>query len=241
MNGIRRDVSLILAAFAMFVGRTVAEEATDSDARAVALAERSLDAMGGREAWERTRFLQWRFFGGRQHYWDRYTGDVRIHSDDRLVLMNVNTKRGRAWDGISEIVEPAALGDALELGFAWWVNDSYWLLMPYKMLDPGTRLRYVGPDTLSNGGTAEVVEMTFEDGTGLTPQNRYEVWFASDTHLVEQWAYYANASDPTPKFTLPWAGWQRFGDILLATKRGRDGDWDIDVPDDLPPELFTQP
>jgi hypothetical protein len=225
----------------LLLGSALPARTAEPDARAMALVERSFEAMGGHGAWDRTRYLQWRFFGGRQHFWDRYSGDVRIHSDERLVLLNVNTRRGRAWDGIAEIVDSRDLADALELGYAWWVNDSYWLTMPYKLLDPGTVLRFVGPDTLPDGRAADVVAVTFEGGTGLTPDNRYEIWFASDTHLVAQWAYFPSASDPAPRFTLPWAGWKRFGEILLATERGRDGDWEIEAPDELPSELFTQP
>ena len=38
-----------------------------------------------------------------------------------------------------------------------WINDSYWLVMPYKLLDPGVRLRHLGERTTSEGETADVL------------------------------------------------------------------------------------
>jgi hypothetical protein len=214
-----------------------------SDPEAVALAEAVLERMGGRGAWEATRWLKWDFLGRRVHHWDRYTGQVRIESDERLVLMNVRTREGRVWENGQEITGPGPLAEALDLGYAWWVNDSYWLIMPYKLLDPGVRLAYAGQSQLEDGRDARKIVLTFDEGTGLTPRNRYDVWVASDSGLVEQWAYYPDADDAEPRFVSPWAGWRWFGDpeIRLATDHGRGADWAIEVPESLPRELFEQP
>ena len=74
------------------------------------LADAVMDALGGREAWDATRFVRWNFFGSRVHHWDRYSGDVRIHrpaGTDRqgdeypemLILMNIKDGTGRVWVG----------------------------------------------------------------------------------------------------------------------------------------------
>ncbi len=235
-------VTVLLLAGA--VARAAAEPppaAPASDPRAVAVAERVLEAMGGREAWDATRYLQWNFFGRRTHAWDRVTGDVRIEADGRVTLLNVHTRAGRVFEAGVEITDPAAKAEALEAGYAQWINDSYWLLMPYKLLDPGVRLEYRGESALADGRAAELLGMTFDPGVGLTPQNRYEVWVAKDSGLVEQWAYYADAADAEPRFTLPWAGWKPFGGILLATDHGRDAPWDVAAPASLPRALFEEP
>ena len=49
-----------------------------SDAEAIRIADRVMLAMGGREAWDSTRHLRWKFFGRRLHVWDKHTGDLRI-------------------------------------------------------------------------------------------------------------------------------------------------------------------
>lgn len=241
LAGVPRSLFPLVVLAAIGVPISPAPVRGESDPRATALAESLLVALGGRDSWERTRYLRWNFRERRLHHWDRRTGDVRIESGTRLVLMNLRTRSGRAWDGGTEITEAAALTEALETGYAWWVNDSYWLVMPYKLLDPGVVLRWGGPAPLEDGRPAERIEVSFHEGTGLTPQNKYDVWIGEESGLVEQWAYYANADDPEPRFTLPWAGWKRFGEILLATDHGRGENWEISAPEELPRSVFTEP
>jgi hypothetical protein len=216
---------------------------TASDPSAVAAAQAVLQRMGGRDAWNATRYVKWRFAGRRLHRWDRVTGDVRIEADSTIVLMNVRTREGRAFRSGKEITDPAERAKALEQGYAWWVNDSYWLLMPYKLLDPGVHLHDAGPSALEDGRKAHKLVVTFDSDVGLTPRNKYDVWIADDTGLVEQWAYYPDASDDKPAFILPWAGWRTFGKppIRLATDHGRGWDWEIEVPAELPRDLFERP
>ncbi|MBZ0268943.1 hypothetical protein K8I85_12360 [bacterium] len=222
------------------LGSAPGARAAASDPRAIDVAEASLHAIGGADAWEQLRYLTWNFRGRRLHHWDRGTGDVRIESGTRLVLMNIHTKQGRAWEEGTGITDPDALREALDLGYAWWVNDSYWLIMPAKLLDPGVVLRDGGRATLPDGRAADLVTVTFES-VGLTPRNRYDVWIDAETHLVEQWAYYTDADDPEPKFTQPWTGWERFGDVLIATDHGGGEDWEVAAPETMPRALFERP
>lgn len=237
-GGVTGQGALVLLTLALSAGGSPL--AAESDTRAVELAESVLEKMGGRRAWDETRVIHWRFFGRRLHYWDRATGDVRIESDGRVVLMNLWTTFGRVWQNGAALEGPA-LRQALDEAYAWWVNDSYWFLMPYKLLDPGVNLRDGGPSPLADGRPADRLVLTFDEGVGLTPENKYDVWIARDTGLVEQWAYYPEASDAEPAFTLPWGGWKRFGEILLATEHGRGADWDVAVFDEPPPSVFETP
>ena len=91
---------------------------------------------------------------------------------------------------------------------------------------------------MEDGRMADVLEMTFGEGVGYTPENRYEVFVARDTGLVEQWSFFAKADDTEPGFTMPWSGWQPFGNIMLATGRGQDKDWAIVVGTEVPEGLF---
>lgn len=220
-------------------------EAPQTLSEAERIAESVLEAMGGREAWDSTRYITWKFFGSRQHYWDKFTGDIRIEmpesqrGPETLVLMNLNSREGRVWRGGEELLGDD-LAEALEGGWSAWVNDSYWMFMPYKLRDPGVNLTYVGEDLMEDDREADVLQLTFES-VGVTPQNKYLVYVAKDSGLVEQWSYFPTRDAVEPGFTRPWAGWQRFGNLHLATSKGRGADWDIQVPDTLPAELFTDP
>jgi hypothetical protein len=220
-----------------------------SDPRAVALADATLAAMGGRPAWDRTRYLTWRFFGKRLHVWDRYTGDVRIEYDERgggphtVVLMNLDSGKGRAFRGGAEVTDPAALSALLKKGKEAWINDSYWLIMPYKLKDSGVTLRYRGQGQMdkADGRPADILTLTFT-GVGVTPQNKYDVYIARDTGLVEQWAYYENAAAEKPDFVTPWRKWRRYGEVLLSSDRG-DGQehTGVNAPKALPASVFRDP
>lgn len=211
----------------------------DADPEARALAESVLERMGGAEAWRDTRYLQWTFFGRREHAWDRHAGRARIEDDGAVYLIDLETRRGRAWTDGEEVLDPQALEEAMDRAHAMWINDSYWMFMPYKLLDPGVVLRSAGAGELQDGRPCRWLELTFE-GVGITPENRYTVGVADDTGLVEEWSFFAEAEQTEPGFTLPWSGWKPFGAIWLATDHGRGMDWGIAVPESLPDELFSE-
>jgi hypothetical protein len=212
-------------------------DAEGSDARAIELADK---AMGGRAAWDRTRYITWRFFGGRLHVWDKWTGNHRFEEDDLVVLHNIHTHEGRAWRAGEPVVDADTLAARLDRAHAAWINDAYWLVMPYKLKDSGVTLTYVEEGMTEEGLPAHIVELTFRD-VGRTPQNRYRVWLDIHTGLASQWSFYRNAADEEPAFVMPWANWQPYGGILLNDDFGRRRHSAIAVFDDLPESVFTDP
>ncbi len=160
-------------------------DAAGSDARAVVIADEVMRAMGGRAAWDATRCIAWNFFWRREHLWDKATGDYKLVDGQRAVRMNLGTLDGRVWDSGLEIRDPGELEKALAEARSIWINDSYWLLMPYKLKDTGVTLRHAGESSLADGRAADVLELTFHD-VGDTPGNKYEVLVSRDRHLVEQ-------------------------------------------------------
>jgi hypothetical protein len=217
-----------------------------SDPRAIEIADRVMAAMGGRQAWDATRFLRWRFFGRRLHVWDKHSGDIRVEGVDSetdepyVVLMNLHTLEGRAWRAGREVTAAEELAELLDLGEAVWINDSYWMFMPYKLKDSGVTLEYVGQGTMADGRAADVLELTFCE-VGRTPENKYHVYVAKDSSLVEQWDFYAQAADSEPRFRVPWGNWQRYGQILLSDDRGERDQSEIGVFAELPASVFESP
>jgi len=220
--------------------------AAASDPQAIEIADQVMKKLGGRQAWDDTRFVTWSFFGRRRHVWDKYTGDIRVEGVDReteepyLILMNIHSHKGRAWTDGDEVTDPAALEKMLDRGEAVWINDGYWIFMPYKLKDSGVTLKYVGELEMLDGRLANTLQLTFEE-VGRTPENKYFVYVAQDSGLVEQWDFYSQADDAEPRFQNPWHNWQRYGAILLSDSRGEGGHTDIAVFADLPPEIFTDP
>jgi len=214
--------------------------APNGDPKAEALARRVLDSMGGRQAWEGTRYVSWNFMGRRRHLWDKATGDVRYENGEDTCLWNLGTRNGRAFHAGVEVADPPARDAAVDKAYRAFINDAYWMFMPYKLEDPGVHLAYRGERKTKAGDDAEVLELTF-DAVGLTPRNRYDVLVGKASGLVEEWSYYPTREDAEPKLTTPWNSWKRFGRILLCTDHGDGNDWQIGVPADVPKRAFVDP
>ncbi len=213
--------------------------AEGSDPRAVAIADSVMAAMGGRQAWDTARYAKWNFFGNRILLWDKYTGDVRIEipADSTVYLTNIHTLEGKAMEGGEVVENPDTLEQRMQRAKSIWINDSYWLFMPFKLKDSGVTLKYLGQDTTQTGESAHVLQLTFEE-VGDTPQNKYHVYVDTDDYLVRQWAYFRNASDEEPGFMTPWDGYAEYSGLLLSGGRGERGITDIEVMEKVPGQAF---
>ncbi len=211
-----------------------------SDPEAIRIADEVMNAMGGRQAWDQTRFLAWDFFGARQLLWDKFTGLVRIDvpRDSAVYLVNINDDSGKVLRQGEAISNPDSLAKYLDRAKSIWINDSYWLVMPYKLKDSGVTLKYLGVDTTESGQAADVLQLTFED-VGKTPENKYYVFVDKDSRLVTQWQFFRQASDAEPAFTTPWQDYSTYGSILLSGDRGERQLSDIKVLTEAPPGAFT--
>ena len=211
-----------------------------SDPKAVQIADQVMTAMGGRKAWDNTGLIAWNFFGVRKLVWDKRAGTVRVDNlrDDQTVFVNVNTDKGRAFRNGREVTEPDSIAKYVKAGKSAWINDSYWLVMPFKLKDSGVTLKYLG-DTIAtkDGKPADLIQLTFK-GVGLTPDNKYHVWVDKQSRLVTQWAHYPKYTDAAPRFTLPWTDYQKHGAILLSGERGERDLTEIMVFTGLPGEVF---
>lgn len=244
----------LLAALVVLPCPVPAADAPGGDPRALEVADRLLEALGGAEAWESTRYIEFRFFDRRDHVWDRWTGRHRVEGQTRkgqayVVLHDVHDEgqgEGRAFLA-GEEVDGEQRADLLKLAYQTWVNDTYWLLMPYKLHDPGVYLRYEGEEQL-DGETYDVLRLSFE-GVGLTPGDRYWAYVNRDTGLMDRWAFHLEGMGPDddPSQWL-WLGWDRHGEILLAPTRRQVGGEErelslapIQVHDEVPERVFTEP
>lgn len=212
-----------------------------SDPAAVELADSVMAAMGGRANWNKTRFISWSFSGRRNHVWDKQSGLVRIESleDNTTYLLNVNNGQGRVRLNGHEVVAKDSLQLMLQRARSIWINDSYWLIMPFKLKGSGVTLRYLGEDTLMTGGKCNVMDLTFTD-TQNQSNSKYRIYVDLADNLVKQWAYYKTANQDSATFIRPWDNYKSYGDILLSGDRSDgSGPKNVKVDTDLPDKIFT--
>lgn len=200
---------------------------SQSDAKAISVADEVMEAMGGRKAWDETRYLKWNFFGSRIHIWDKLSGDLIIKGirDTFDIKMNINSNLGTVnYKGV-QLTAQDSLQKYLDKGKSMWINDAYWVFMPHKLKDSGVTLKYVKKDTTLNGKQADVLSLSFQD-VGNTPENMYYVYVDDSTRLVSQWDFYPTKKDTVAQFKTPWEDYERYDRLLLSNSRG--GDYIID-------------
>ena len=216
--------------------------AATGDSVALNLAAQVLETNGGQKAWTDSRYIAWTFFGRRRLVWDKWGQEVRIHYTDGSMDMSLHIPdtTGMVWKNGVAMTEPDSLDKYLNQAYRTWINDSYWVFMPYKLKDSGVTLRYVGEGQMADGRAADILELTFAN-VGVTPENKYHVAIAKDTHLVEEWSFFEKFSDEKPAFTTPWSNWKKYGNILLSDDRGKAKHTDLHVYETLPESVFTDP
>lgn len=215
-------------------------DSAGSDRTAILIADQVMRAMGGYPNWDSTQYLSWNFFGKRRLLWDKWQNRVRVESTDGKfrAIVQLDSLTGKAFKNGKELTEASQLKKALEEARSYWINDSYWLVMPYKMKDSGVTLTYEGQDTTYSGEDAYVVQLKFKE-VGQTPQNKYHVWVSRQDNLVKEWAFFRRADQKMADFTTPWADYKRYGKILLSGNRGDRQLTEIAAPATVPAGAFT--
>lgn len=106
-----------------------------------------------------------------------------------------NQKATVTWRGKTVTVslqDPTtyAEGDG-KAAYARWVNDTYWLLAPFKLRDPGLTVTAGGRKTV-DGTEYETLELSYQ-GVGLTPGDKYTWYIDPKSKLLVRWDYRPNA------------------------------------------------
>jgi len=224
----RQLVPATLAVLALLAAGAIAAraETAASDPRAVAIADQVMTALGGKKTWDAVPGLRWTFEVmvndttrfTRRHAWDKHGGMYRVDGKTRdgvpfVFIRNLNTNVGHAWMG-GKPIEGDSLQKLLKRTMSIWINDSYWLLMPYKLRDPGVTLKYAG-DTTFAGRTYDRVALSFEN-VGDTPGDRYWIFVNRASHRIEQWNMLLQGDTPPPN-PVTLEGWEQHGGLWFAT------------------------
>jgi hypothetical protein len=175
---------------------------TPEGQRSGLLADSVIMTAGGKQNWDNTHYLHWNYFGRRILWWDKWSGDVRIEVPAKKLLMlsNINTRIGKAFRNGVEITQTDSIAYFNDRAYKILINDSYWLVAPFKLKDPGVNLSYLGTAKDSANDECYMLQLTFNN-VGVTPENKYHVWIDRKTYLMTQWAYYDKFSDDTDILT----------------------------------------
>src|SRR5690606_23816728 len=135
-----------------------------------------------------------------QHDWDLTTGVDTVTWDGKTVSIN-------AWSFDAENAT-----EEEKTAYSRWTNDTYWLMAPLKIGDPGCHLEALGEGEV-DGQTFQRLRLSF-DKVGLTPGDQY-LMYVDEEGLVRYWDYMPN---PERKSTWSWEGYEDFNGLTLATE-----------------------
>lgn len=198
---------LLLACLAAVATLSHASVQSTPPADAEALKQKVLDR-AGIDAWADGKRLAFTFNVERpdgqtvsvKHDWDLTTGIDTVTWDGKTVSIN-------AWDFDADNAT-----DDEKIAFSRWTNDTYWLMAPLKIGDPGCKLEAMGEGQM-DGKTFQRLRLSF-DNVGLTPGDQY-ILYIDDEGLVRYWDYMPN---PETKRTATWEGYEAFNGLTLATE-----------------------
>ena len=181
-----------------------------ADDNAQQLARAVWKASGG-ENWPKVKELRFTFIveqDGKQvasaeHHWNVAAQTDRVKWKGKDVTVN--------------LASPAQDEDA-KAAHARWVNDSYWLLAPLKVLDPGVKLAHEGRKQVGEAHF-ELLRLSFEQ-VGLTPGDQYLLYIDPQTKLVRAWDYM-----PKPETVMhgSWDKYESHGGLQLSTEHEFEG------------------
>ena len=195
------------------------------------VAVKAYDALGGADAFAALPLLQFNFGfdrGGEitvrnKHLWNKHTGDYRIEYNDSpdssyVILFNVNTREGQAYLNGTELAAEEN-GQRVERAYSSFINDSYWLLAPMKMMDDGVVRSY---EADSSSEMVDVVKMTFE-GVGLTPGDQYWMYVDKESGRLARWSFVLQGNPDAAPRAFDWEGYETFtteqGPLSFSTRK----------------------
>ena len=235
----------------------VAMEMPAIETRADSIALKIMQAHGGMDTWKHVRYLRFDFGveseEGKQvwrsHLWDRMDNSYRVEwpegeDSTAVVLFNTGTREGDAYINGEELADSTA-ENYIQRGYRAFINDTYWLMAPVKLLDPGVNRSYV-PD--SSSSEYEVITLTYND-VGLTPEDQFWFWMDTETGMLARWAYQLQGRKDQPPTNWMWEDCEQFespaGPVTLCPRKSRPGRSlmtdNISLPADVPEDAFESP
>lgn len=189
------SIVLIVIGYAWYASEKI--PAGERGIRAEALADKMLDALG-KTQYDSLKKISWSFPRGHDFIWDKKNNIVNVRWSDFDVTFSPETGKGEAYN--SELMlQGKEKEEALQKAWRLFANDSFWLVAPFKVRDPGTERKLVQTET----GPGLLV--TYTTG-GVTPGDSY-LWILDENGRPASWKMWVKII-PIKGIELSWEGWK---------------------------------
>lgn len=179
------------------------------------------------------------------HGYDRW-GEVERVAFDFVLNVDGEQRGSRAWEWfpradsvsrtvmgqVTSFVRSAELDSVEREADAQFINDSYWVMMPFYLVwsEAGyTPTVTRGATAPISGEPATMLTVAYDDTGGYTPGDAYDLYVDDDYRLVE-WVYRRGGGEEA-NVTTQWAGYRDLEGLLLPTEHPTEGPVVISHPD----------
>ncbi len=171
-----------------------------------ALAIKMFNAINN-EAYENTEVLEWSFRNKHFYKWYKQKNIVEVSWDKNKVILHTKQhEKSQVFINNIETKNEKLLKNAIN----FFNNDSFWLIAPFKIFDPGTERRivnYKGKDALL---------ITYTSG-GSTPGDSY-LWILDSNYIPTSYKMWTSII-PIGGVSATWSNWKNTeAGIQLPTK-----------------------
>lgn len=153
-------------------------DSSGSTAEAEQLTDKIFAAIN-KPAYDSLQLIEWSFPRGHHFIWERSSHRVTASWGNNKVVFYPNDLSGEAYVDSQLVDDVNQSEELIQQAWALFANDSFWLVAPYKLRDPGTSRRVVATDR------GQALLVTYSSG-GVTPGDSY-LWILDDEGRPIAW------------------------------------------------------
>ncbi|MGB2088118.1 MAG: hypothetical protein ACPHVL_05710 [Psychroflexus salarius] len=162
------------------------------------LAQQMLEAIN-HNAFTEAKAIHWSFRETNHYKWFKQEHQVQVSWKDYQVnLQTKSPQQSQAYKGDTELTGQAKT-EAIAYAEKNFNNDSFWLIAPHKLFDPGTKRQLIRADG------QEKLLVTYTSG-GSTPGDSY-LWTLNEQHIPVSMQLWVRII-PFDRITAEWLNWQ---------------------------------
>ncbi|MEM6736373.1 MAG: hypothetical protein AAGC64_09895 [Bacteroidota bacterium] len=158
------------------------------------LADEMLNSLN-KKAYDSIEHIEFTFLGLHSFQWNKKANSVIVSWDDHEVYLDLNQK-------------PEDYTMQEFKAYQYFVNDSFWLVAPFKVRDHGVVRSFVNLEE----GRGLLVTYTIG---GITPGDSY-LWIVDDMGLPTAWKLWTS-NVPVGGLKFTWDNWIRLQDVSFST------------------------
>ncbi len=144
-----------------------------------------------------TDYIQWSFRNKHHYLWNKQQGIAKVQWDNHTAYLDLNNPDNSYLE--NKNIKKEEKQELIATAFAYFNNDSFWIVAPHKLFDKGVTRQLV---TLENNSKGLLV--TYNSG-GTTPGDSY-LWKVDKNYVPKSYQMWVSII-PIGGIEATWRGW----------------------------------